>query len=78
MFNQEFLHGLSAKAAALFPAADQARAKLQQDLYSLLQSTLGKLQLVTREEFDAQREVLARANARIAELERRLDALDKP
>jgi BMFP domain-containing protein YqiC len=78
MFNQEFLHTLSSKAAALFPAAEQARSKLQQELHALLQSSLGKLQLVTREEFDAQSQLLARASARIDELERRLAALEKP
>jgi ubiquinone biosynthesis accessory factor UbiK len=72
MLNSDFLHALSSKAAALFPAAEQARAKLEQELYGLLQTSLGKLHLVTREEFDAQCEVLARATARITELEQRL------
>lgn len=77
MLNQEFLRSLSNRAAALFPAAESARAKLEQELYALLQTSLGKLHLVTREEFDAQREVLARASARIAELEARLDQVEK-
>jgi BMFP domain-containing protein YqiC len=77
MLNQEFLRSLSSKAASLFPAAESARARLEQELYGLLQTSLGKLQLVTREEFDAQRAVLARAADRISELEQRLDQLDK-
>lgn len=77
MLNQEFLRSLSSKAASLFPAAESARAKLEQELYGLLQTSLGKLHLVTREEFDAQCEVLARASARITELEQRLQQLEK-
>ncbi|HTQ99425.1 MAG TPA: accessory factor UbiK family protein [Candidatus Acidoferrum sp.] len=75
--NNDFLHALSQKAAALFPAAEAGRARLEHELHALLQASLGKLHLVTREEFDAQREVLARANARIAELEQRLARLEK-
>lgn len=77
MLNNDFLHSLSQKAAALFPAADAARGKLEKELHGLLQSSLGKLHLVTREEFDAQREVLARAQKRIEELERRLADLER-
>jgi ubiquinone biosynthesis accessory factor UbiK len=77
MFNNEFLHTLSQKAASLFPAAEAARSKLEKELYMLLQTSLGKLHLVTREEFDAQREILARANERIADLEQRIDRLEK-
>ena len=36
-----------------------------------------RLDLVTREEFDVQREVLARARARLAELEQRLAELEQ-
>ncbi|MEI7949716.1 MAG: accessory factor UbiK family protein [Gammaproteobacteria bacterium] len=77
MLNNEFLHNLSQKAATLFPAAEAARDKLQHELHDLLQASLGKLQLVTREEFDAQRQILARANERVAELEQRIAQLEK-
>ena len=61
MLNHDFLQTLSRKAADLFPAAEAARARLESEMYSLLQASLGKLHLVTREEFDVQRELLARA-----------------
>lgn len=54
------------------PAAD-----LEKNLRVLLQSAFSRLDLVTREEFDVQREVLARARARLAELEARLAELEK-
>jgi BMFP domain-containing protein YqiC len=54
------------------PAAD-----LEKNLRVLLQSAFARLDLVTREEFDAQREVLARTRAKLAELEAKLAELEK-
>jgi len=53
------------------PAAD-----LEKNLRVLLQSTFSRLDLVTREEFDVQREVLARTRAKLAELEAKLAELE--
>ena len=53
------------------PAAD-----LEKNLRALLQSAFGRLDLVTREEFDVQREVLARTRAKLAELEAKLAELE--
>jgi BMFP domain-containing protein YqiC len=75
MLDKDFLEDISARAAALFPAAESARKKLQGQLFSLLQGSLGHLNLVTREEFDAQVRVLEKASARISQLEKELQAL---
>lgn len=53
------------------PAAD-----LEKNLRALMQSALGRLDLVTREEYDVQREVLLRARAKLEELEARLAELE--
>jgi ubiquinone biosynthesis accessory factor UbiK len=53
------------------PAAD-----LEKNLRALLQSAFSRLDLVTREEFDVQREVLARTRAKLAELEAKLLELE--
>ena len=53
------------------PAAD-----LEKNLRALLQSAFERLDLVTREEFDVQREVLARTRAKLAELEAKLAELE--
>jgi ubiquinone biosynthesis accessory factor UbiK len=55
------------------PAAD-----LEKNLRALLQSAFSRLDLVTREEFDVQREVLARTRAKLQELEAKLADLEKP
>jgi BMFP domain-containing protein YqiC len=54
------------------PAAD-----LEKNLRALLQSAFSRLDLVTREEFDVQREVLARTRAKLAELEAKLAEFEK-
>ena len=53
------------------PAAD-----LEKNLRVLLQSAFARLDLVSREEFDVQREVLARTRAKLAELEAKLAELE--
>jgi BMFP domain-containing protein YqiC len=54
------------------PAAD-----LEKNLRALLQSAFARLDLVTREEFDIQREVLARTRAKLEALEAKLAELEK-
>ena len=53
------------------PAADRER-----NLRALLGAGFARLDLVSREEFDIQREVLARTRARLAELEKQVAALE--
>ena len=53
------------------PAAD-----LEKNLRALVQSALGRLDLVTREEYDVQREVLARTRAKLEELEAKVAELE--
>lgn len=56
----------------------QSPAKdIEQNLKAGLTSMLGKLDLVTREEFDVQTEVLARTREKLAQLEARLAELEK-
>jgi len=57
----------------------QSPAKdLERNLRALLTSAFSRLDLVTREEFDVQREVLARTRAKLEALEARVAELEKP
>lgn len=56
--------------------ANTPMADLQKNVRALLQSQFAKLDLVTREEFDVQREVLLRAREKITQLEARLALLE--
>jgi BMFP domain-containing protein YqiC len=49
----------------------------EQNLKAGVTSMLGKLDMVSREEFDVQTEVLARTRARLEQLEARLAELEK-
>ena len=57
------------------PGLREGREELQQNFKSVLQAGLGKLDLVTREEFEVQRAVLARTRERLEALERELSDL---
>ena len=57
------------------PGQKEGREELQQNFKSVLQAGLGKLDLVTREEFEVQRAVLARTREKLEALERDLARL---
>jgi BMFP domain-containing protein YqiC len=57
------------------PGLREGREELQQNFKSVLQAGLGKLDLVTREEFEVQRAVLARTREKLDALERQLAEL---
>ncbi len=60
-----------AEAAASNPARD-----FEENARAVLATGFARLDLVTREEFDVQSEVLARARIRVAELEAKVAALE--
>jgi len=50
---------------------------LERNVRAVLTSMFSRLDLVTREEFDVQREVLLRTRERLAELEQKISALER-
>jgi len=70
------LDELASKLADALPSDLQhLRSDLEANFKTLLAGRLDKLDLVTREEFDVQRKVLARTRARLEQLETELSAL---
>jgi len=59
------------------PGLRQSREELQATFKSALQAGLGKLDLVTREEFDVQRAVLLRTREKLEALEKTVAALER-
>ena len=57
------------------PGLREGREELQQNFKSVLQAGLARLDLVTREEFEVQRLVLARTREKLEALERQLAEL---
>ncbi len=69
---------IAKRLLASLPAAVRgAQVDLENNFRVVLRSTLGKLDLVTREEFDVQSKVLERTRARLAVLEGRLAQLEQ-
>ena len=75
MFNSKFVEDLSARLSALIPVAEEVREDLRTKIEQLLKSSFAGLDLLSREEFDAQRTALERAEKRIRELEESLSEL---
>ena len=62
---------LARRLSSLVPGSlRDSREELQQNFKSVLQTGLGKLDLVTRDEFDVQRAVLLRTRDKLNELQR--------
>lgn len=72
------LEATAARIAALLPADPRAlRDEIRDSLKPLLEATLTRMDLVTREEFDAQAMVLRRTREKLDALERELAALER-
>ncbi len=68
---------IARKLAESVPAGLRTmRDELEQNFRSVLRSSLGKLDLVTREEFEVQQLVLARTREKLEALEGRLQAME--
>jgi hypothetical protein len=72
--NQKLLDEINEKLKAVL--AQSPAADLERNVRAMLGSAFARLDLVSREEFDIQREVLARTRARLAELEKQVAAME--
>ena len=75
MLNPKLLDDISARISELL-AATPAR-DIEKNTRALLSSAFARLDLVTREEFDIQVTLLARAMEKLAALEARVATLEK-
>jgi BMFP domain-containing protein YqiC len=65
------LEDLTKRISSLFPGdIKHMQSDIESNVRSLLQSTLTKMNLVTREEFDVQSAVLQRTREKLEELEK--------
>jgi len=79
MINQQLLEGLSQQISQLMDSARDisAAANLQPQVEALLKGTFNRMDLVTRDQFDAQAAVLARTRTKLEQLERQLAELEQ-
>jgi hypothetical protein len=74
MADTKFIDEISSKIKSLI--ASSPAGDLEKNLHALLQSGFAKLDLVSREEFDAQTHVLLRAREQLDAMERKLAELE--
>ena len=75
--NDESLENIARKLADAVPDGLRAmREDLEQNFRAVLRTSLNKLDLVTREEFDVQEAVLARTRAKLEALELRVAEME--
>lgn len=75
-FKPELLTELAEQASRLLPS-EKSRDEIQRSVQLLVQSALSKLDLVSREEFDAQTAVLHKTRAKLEALEKAVEQLQQ-
>ena len=74
LFNPELVTELAEQAGKLLPD-EKSRSEIQKSLQLVIQSALSRIDLVSREEFDAQTAVLEKTRAKVEALEKELAEL---
>lgn len=78
MIDPKLIDELTTRLSATMPSGIQAlQADVMKNMRATLESGLGKLDLVTREEFEVQSAVLARTREKLEELEAQIRALEE-
>jgi hypothetical protein len=77
MLNAKFIDDIAKRLSdAIPPGLHTAKADIERNFHAILQGLFAKLDLVTREEFDAQVGVLAKTRAKLELLEKQLLELE--
>jgi ubiquinone biosynthesis accessory factor UbiK len=78
MFDPKSIDDIASRLADTIPAGLQnLKEDLDKNFHAVLQSALGKLDLVTREEFEVQKAVLAKTRSKLEDLEKRVAELEQ-
>ena len=78
MADPRLLEDLAARLARVLPPGlTGLRAELEDNFRAILKNNLERFDLVSRERFEAQAELLKKTEAKLAALEQRLEQLEK-
>ncbi len=78
MFDPKSIDDIASRLASTIPPGLNAfREDMEKNFHAVLQSALGKLDLVTREEFEVQKAVLAKTRSKLEALEAQITALEE-
>lgn len=76
MLDSNILNDLSKRLSSVLPFAEELSSDVRTKMEQQLKEALGKLDLLTRSEFDAQEQALSRAEARISDLEASIEQFE--
>lgn len=78
MFDPKAIDDIASRLSeALPPGLNNLKEDMEKSFHSILQSALGKLDIVTREEFEVQKGVLAKTRAKLETLEKQVAAIEQ-
>lgn len=78
MFDTKTIDNLADRISnAIPPGLHNLKDDMEKNIHALLQSALSKLDLVSREEFEVQKAVLAKTRAKLEDLEKRVAELEQ-
>jgi BMFP domain-containing protein YqiC len=78
MFDSKSIDDIANRlASAIPPGLSSLKEDMEKNFHAILQSALGKLDLVTREEFEVQKAVLAKTRSKLEDLEKRVADIEQ-
>ena len=78
MFDTKSIDDIANRLAnAIPPGLSSLKEDMEKNFHAILQSALGKLDLVTREEFEVQKAVLAKTRSKLEDLEKRVADIEQ-
>lgn len=78
MFDPKSIEDIATRLSdAVPPGLNNLKEDMEKNVRAIIQSALGKMDLVTREEFEVQKGVLAKTRSKLEKLERRVDEIER-
>ncbi len=78
MFDPKAIEDIAKRLSDSMPASlGHLKEELEKNFHAILQSVLGALDLVTREEFEIQKAVLAKTRSKLDDLEKRVAEMEQ-
>jgi len=78
MFDSKSIDDIANRLAdAIPPGLSNIKEDMEKNFHAILQGALGKLDLVTREEFEVQKAVLAKTRSKLEALEKRVEEIEQ-
>ncbi len=78
MFDSKAIDDIASRlSAAIPPGFSHLKEDLEKNFHAILQSALSKFDLVSREEFEVQKAVLAKTRTKLEDLEKRVAEMEQ-